>query len=81
MSSVLGDLPHWASVLIMCSCTAFFTEFASNTATANIIVPMLITAGKVLCLNPLSIGKYYIALKIKIYATLLIFFLQLFRLF
>jgi len=56
MASILSGLPIGASILILCAFTAFFTEFASNTATANIVVPMLIEAGKALCINPVALA-------------------------
>lgn len=45
------------SSLIISAITAFITEFASNTATANILVPILVNTSKDLCLNPVYLGE------------------------
>ncbi len=44
-------------MFIICLCTATATEFASNTATANILAPILLEAAKKLCINPIYIGR------------------------
>ena len=37
---------------------AIVTEFVSNTATANILVPILVELSKSLCRNPIHLGMY-----------------------
>ncbi len=41
------------ATFLLCLLTATFTEFASNTATANVLIPILIDISKSLCKNPI----------------------------
>ncbi len=51
---VLSGFPLLAILLIMCAAVTFLTEFTSNTALANIMLPILaVTATKALHLHPL----------------------------
>ena len=59
----------WVS-LCLCMATAFFTEFASNTATANIVVPILIDLSKRLCINPIYLGKHTVHKSSRVTLTL-----------
>ncbi len=59
LSRALTDVSATTSLIIICTVTAFATEFASNTATANILAPILVETSKKLCLNPIFIGGYY----------------------
>lgn len=38
---VLKDVPTWAAVLALCVIVAGVTEFASNVATATIMIPIM----------------------------------------
>ena len=57
LSNGLEGVSAVSSILIICTVTAMFTEFASNTATANILAPILIATAKKLCRNPIYIGE------------------------
>ena len=57
LSKLLNNLSATTSMFIICLCTATATEFASNTATANILAPILLEAAKKLCINPIYIGR------------------------
>jgi len=51
--SGLNDLDSWQLSLLLTFITTFITEIASNTATANILVPILMQISIGMCLNPL----------------------------
>ena len=53
----LNELPTWIINLIVSILAAIITEFVSNTATANIIVPILKDLSILICLNPTYLGK------------------------
>ena len=54
----LSQLNPWQINLIISILAAIITEFVSNTATANIIVPILRNLSISLCLNPTYLGKF-----------------------
>ena len=56
----LSQLNPWQINLIISILAAIITEFVSNTATANIIVPILRNLSISLCLNPTYLGKFLI---------------------
>ena len=56
----LNQLNPWQINLIISILAAIITEFVSNTATANIIVPILRNLSISLCLNPTYLGKFLI---------------------
>jgi len=51
----LEVLPPFAIMLIICIMTASITEVASNTATANILLPILAEMAEIMEINPLSL--------------------------
>jgi len=51
--SGLKDLGYWQINLLVSFITTFVTEVASNTATANIVVPILNEMSRNLCVNPI----------------------------
>ena len=53
----LKGLDIWGINVIICLLTATITEVVSNTATANILVPILIDMAASLCANPVYLGK------------------------
>ena len=53
----LQVLDVWVINLIICLLTASITEVVSNTATANILVPILKQMSATLCTNPVYLGK------------------------
>jgi hypothetical protein len=53
----LRDLPVWAINLIISMLTTTVTEVVSNTATANILLPILKEMSLTLCQNPTYLGK------------------------
>jgi len=50
---VLGSLPDWAMVVIVCILVAALTEITSNVATANILLPVLAEVARATTTNPL----------------------------
>jgi len=50
---VLGGLPDWAMVVIVCILVAGLTEITSNVATANILLPVLAEVARATSTNPL----------------------------
>lgn len=54
----VGDSPTalYAISLVLCVLTASVTEFTSNTATANILSPILMDLSRKLCINPVYLG-------------------------
>ena len=55
--SALEGMPPWALNLLISIAAAIITEFVSNTATANILVPILKELSISLCQNPIYLGK------------------------
>ncbi len=53
----LRDLPVWVINLIISMLTTTVTEVVSNTATANILLPILKEMSLTLCQNPTYLGK------------------------
>jgi sodium-dependent dicarboxylate transporter 2/3/5 len=53
----LDGLPPAGINLLMSMAAATVTEFVSNTATANILIPILKQFSYSLCLNPVYLGK------------------------
>ena len=53
----LKELPVWAINLIVSTLTATMTEVVSNTATANILLPILKEMSLTLCYNPVYMGE------------------------
>ena len=53
----LKELPIWAINLIVSTLTATMTEVVSNTATANILLPILKEMSLTLCYNPVYMGE------------------------
>ena len=53
----LKGLDLWGINLIICLLTATITEVVSNTATANILVPILKQMSATLCSNPVYLGN------------------------
>lgn len=51
--TVLAVLPNFAILVIVCFLTSWMTEVVSNTATANIVLPILAKMAEKLKLNPL----------------------------
>jgi len=51
-AQLLVGLEIWQINLIICLATSAVTEFVSNTATASIVLPMLVQISKSLCKNP-----------------------------
>jgi hypothetical protein len=49
----LSTWPTIATSFFITGFTALLTEFASNTATANVIVPILVDISNKICLNPI----------------------------
>jgi len=54
----LRGLPVWVINLIVSIITATTTEVVSNTATANVLLPILMEMSLTLCQNPTYFGKY-----------------------
>lgn len=50
---VLSSLPPWAINLTICTLTAVLTQVASNTATANVLLPILADMALTICVNPI----------------------------
>jgi len=50
---VLVGLPAWLICVIVCVSTAALTQVASNTATANVLLPILADLSLTICQNPL----------------------------
>ncbi len=53
----LKGLPIWTINLIVSTLTATMTEVVSNTATANILLPILKEMSLTLCYNPVYMGE------------------------
>ena len=53
----LKELPVWAINLIISLLTTTVTEVVSNTATANILLPILKQMSLTLCQNPTYLGR------------------------
>lgn len=53
----LKGLPIWIINLIVSTLTATMTEVVSNTATANILLPILKEMSLTLCYNPVYMGE------------------------
>ena len=49
----LDTLPLWLGNFIICIMTVTVTNIASNTATANVLVPILAEMAVTLCINPI----------------------------
>ena len=49
----LDTLPLWLVNFIICIMTVTVTNIASNTATANVLVPILAEMAVTLCINPI----------------------------
>jgi len=49
----LSSLPPWLACLIFSTITVAITNIASNTATANILVPILAEMALTICINPI----------------------------
>ena len=52
-----GDKGHFQLMSLVCLTTTFLTEFASNTAVGNILVPILVRTAEKLCINPIYLGE------------------------
>ena len=50
---ILSGLPPWAINLTICTLTAVLTQVASNTATANVLLPILADMALTICVNPI----------------------------
>ena len=50
---ILSILPPWAINLTICALTAVLTQVASNTATANVLLPILAEMAITICVNPI----------------------------
>ena len=50
---VLKALPAWAVNFTICVLTAALTQVASNTATANVLLPILADMALTICVNPI----------------------------
>ena len=59
----LKGLDLWGINLIICLLTATITEVVSNTATANILVPILKQMSATLCSNPVYLGNNVMNIK------------------
>ncbi len=55
----LKQLPLWVISLIVSTVTASITEVVSNTATANILLPILKEMSLTLCTNPVYFGNIF----------------------
>ncbi|PAA69294.1 hypothetical protein BOX15_Mlig023269g1 [Macrostomum lignano] len=51
----LGSLPLPLLIVIVVYCTTFITEITSNTATASILLPILVDLSRTIGINPLSL--------------------------
>lgn len=51
----MADLPHLAMIFLLVGVAIFFTEIASNTAVANMLMPVLAALGTAAELDPLTI--------------------------
>ncbi|XP_023326559.1 solute carrier family 13 member 2 [Eurytemora carolleeae] len=49
----LSSLPNWLTITIICFLTVTITNVASNTATANVLVPILAEMAVTMCINPI----------------------------
>ena len=61
MASKLSNLDYfspWSLNLMISTVAAIVTEFVSNTATANILVPILKELAISLCQNPIYLGNF-----------------------
>jgi di/tricarboxylate transporter len=56
----LRGLPVWVINLIVSIIAATMTEVVSNTATANVLLPILLEMSLTLCQNPTYLGKFQI---------------------
>ena len=56
----LRGLPVWVINLIVSIIAATMTEVVSNTATANVLLPILVEMSLTLCQNPTYLGKQII---------------------
>ena len=50
---ILSILPPWAINLTICALTAVLTQDAPNTATANVLLPILAEMAITICVNPI----------------------------
>ena len=50
---ILSVLPPWAVNFTICVLTAALTQVASNTATANVLLPILADMALTICVNPI----------------------------
>jgi di/tricarboxylate transporter len=57
----LRGLPVWVINLIVSIIAATMTEVVSNTATANVLLPILLEMSLTLCQNPTYLGKLTIS--------------------
>jgi len=51
--SVAGNISSFGLITIVCFFTSMVTEVVSNTATSNIVLPMLVEVSKALCVSPI----------------------------
>lgn len=51
--SALNALPHFGILVIVCLLSTWMTEVVSNTATANIVLPILAQMAETIGVNPL----------------------------
>ena len=59
----LRGLPVWVINLIVSIIAATLTEVVSNTATANVLLPILVEMSLTLCQNPTYLGKQIIIVR------------------
>ncbi|MEZ5014860.1 MAG: SLC13 family permease [Chitinophagales bacterium] len=53
--TALKDLPSWILIFILCLSTTLFSEFASNTATVNVFMVIMVPVVQILQLPPMLI--------------------------
>ncbi len=56
MSAGLEVLPLWGTVLLLCLTVTFLTEITSNTATINILLPLLFSAAVAGGIHPMALA-------------------------
>jgi len=56
LASSLHVLPLWGTVLLLCLTVTFLTEITSNTATINILLPLLFSAAVAGGIHPMALG-------------------------
>ncbi len=58
LGHALGGIAHWPTVLligVICLCVTFLTEVTSNTATSNLLMPVLAAAATAAAIGPMTL--------------------------